>query len=219
MSTVHAWPLLEQRERTPTSYYEMETQESREWESVPSADWAIWSAFEEVFLSYLALRLGTQEHAIAFLRALELGNVLWPFWPAERMGQDYRGSFPASSTSLVEANESVLRDLREQGVRVQRPWGILEYLSQYPGLIDVVPKAVEAARAHFPEAQLVMDLYLDPEIEDRYLVLYVRLKAYDDFVWERLEQAESAFIHLLEGTEGWLQLTTDFRVAEDEDVL
>lgn len=217
MSTVHALPLLEQSERTSTSYSEMETRESWEWESVAGGE--VWSTFEKGLLSYLALDLGTQGHVVAFLRAPEFGNVLWPFWSTERPGQVYRGGFPASSTSLVETNESVLRDLREQGVRVHHPGSVLDYLTQYPGLVDVLPKAVAAARAHFPEAQLVMDLYQDPEIEDRYLVLYVRLKAYDDSVLERLEQAESAFIHLLEGTEGWLQLTTDFRVAEDKDAL
>jgi hypothetical protein len=37
--------------------------------------------------------------------------------------------------------------------------------------MNVIRKAINAAQKHFPEAQLIMDLYEDPEIEDYYLVL------------------------------------------------
>ncbi len=122
-------------------------------------------------------------------------------------------------TSLA-VDASVLMDVREMGVQLRHPERILEYLAQYPELVRVIPVAVQAARTHFPEAQLVMALYQDPEIaEDRYLVLYVRPKTFDGSVLERLEKAESAFGHLLEGTKGWLQITTDFGTPEDRDGL
>jgi hypothetical protein len=83
---------------------------------------------------------------------------------------------------------------------------------------------VNAAKRHFPEAQLVLDLYIDPEIDDKHLVLYIRMWDYGDSVMEeireareelgrfidRMEKAESEFLHKLVGKRGWLQLTTDF---------
>jgi len=104
-------------------------------------------------------------------------------------------------------------------VRIENPNLIREYLSQFTGLLDVIPKAVNAAKKHFPEAQLVIDVYQDPEIADCYLVLYIRLKHYDDSVIERLEKAEAKFLNLLVNKRGWIQLTTDFRESEGDHAL
>ena len=102
------------------------------------------------------------------------------------------------------------------GVRLANPDGIREYLLRYPELVEVVSLAVDTARRHFPEAQLVLDVYQDPEIDDKYLVLYFRLKSYTDFV-DRYERAQAEFIPHLRGKRGWIQLTTDFREPEEED--
>jgi hypothetical protein len=96
---------------------------------------------------------------------------------------------------------------------------IREYLLQFTELLDVIPKAVDAAKKHFPEAKLVMDVYQDPEIADCYLVLYIRLKHYDDSVIERLEKAEAEFLNQLVNKRGWIQLTTDFQEPSVEIVL
>jgi hypothetical protein len=90
-----------------------------------------------------------------------------------------------------------------------------EYLLQFTEFLDVIPKAVDAAKKHFPEAQLVVDVYQDPEIDDHYLVLYVRSKYYDDSFIERLEKAEAEFLNQLVNKRGWIQLTTDFREPEE----
>jgi len=98
-------------------------------------------------------------------------------------------------------------------VQFEDPYSIREYLLRFTDLLDVIPQAVAAAMKHFPEGQLVMDVYQDPEIDDQYLVLYVRLKNYDKFV-ERLEEAEAEFLDQLANKRGWVQLTTDFREPE-----
>jgi hypothetical protein len=100
-------------------------------------------------------------------------------------------------------------------VRIENPHSIREYLLQFTELLDVIPKAVNAAKKHFPEAQLVMDVYQDPEIDDNYLVLYIRLKHYDDSFIERLEKAEAEFLNQLVSKRGWIQLTTDFREPKE----
>jgi hypothetical protein len=91
-----------------------------------------------------------------------------------------------------------------------------EYLLRFTELLDVIPKAVDATKKHFPEAQLVVDVYKDPEIDDHYLVLYVRSKYYDDSFIERLEKAEAEFLDQLVNKRGWIQLTTDFQEPEEE---
>jgi hypothetical protein len=90
-----------------------------------------------------------------------------------------------------------------------------EYLLQFTDLLDVVSIVVDAAKKRFPEAQLVMDVYQDPEIDDDHLVLYVRLRSYDDSVIEQLRKARTEFRNQLVKKKGWIHLTTDFRKPEE----
>jgi len=134
---------------------------------------------------------------------------------------------------VEELMEHLSKDPR---VLVKNPKLVRRYLHKFNDMIDVVPEAVNAAKRHFPEAQLVLDLYQDPEIDDRHLVLYVRLWNYDKSVMERvrearkelnsfvdrlnsfidrLEKAEAEFLHRLVDKRGWLQLTTDFQKPEE----
>jgi len=143
-------------------------------------------------------------------------DLLQSFWPS-LVGL----AFPApqrGSESVVIGIEELMMYLARK-VRIENPNLIREYLSQFTGLLDVIPKAVNAAKKHFPEAQLVIDVYQDPEIADCYLVLYIRLKHYDDSVIERLEKAEAEFLSHLVSKRGWIQLTTDFREPEGDDAL
>lgn len=116
--------------------------------------------------------------------------------------------------SLVAEINSLLSQLQELGIRLGTQDEIREYLLQFPDLIEVIPLAVNAALDHLPEAQLFLEVYRDPEIEDQYLMLYARIQNYDDLVIERIEAAERKYIALLIGKEGWLQLSTDFREPE-----
>jgi hypothetical protein len=143
-------------------------------------------------------------------------DLLQSFWPSL---VDVAFSAPQrGSESVVIGIEELMMHLARK-VRIENPNLIREYLSQFTGLLDVIPEAVNAAKKHFPEAQLVIDVYQDPEIADCYLVLYIRLKYYDDSVMERLEKAEAEFLSHLVSKRGWIQLTTDFREPEGDDAL
>ena len=143
-------------------------------------------------------------------------DLVQSFWPSL---VDVVFPAPQKGTeSVVIGIEELMMYLARQ-VRIENPNLIREYLSQFTGLLDVIPKAVNAAKKHFPEAQLVIDVYQDPEIADCYLVLYIRLKHYDDSVIERLEKAETKFLNHLVNKRGWIQLTTDFRESEGDHAL
>ena len=149
-------------------------------------------------------------------------DLLQSFWPS-LVGLAFPAPQRGSESvvlgiSVVFGIEKLMTYLARK-VRIENPNLIREYLSQFIGLLDVIPKAVNAAKKHFPEAQLVIDVYQDPEIADCYLVLYIRLKHYDDSVMERLEKAEAEFLSHLVSKRGWIQLTTDFREPEGDDAL
>jgi hypothetical protein len=145
-----------------------------------------------------------------------LRDLLQSFWLS--LGGVASPALQRGSESIVIDVEGLIEWLALK-VRLENPHSIREYLLRFTELLDVIPKAVGAAKKHFPEAQLVMDVYQDPEIDDNYLVLYIRLKHYDDSVIERLEEAEAEFLNQLVSKRGWIQLTTDFRELEEEDAL
>lgn len=142
----------------------------------------------------------------------ETSSILEESW------QEVRPVFSVETSILTEI-ERLLSWLIANQVRLKESDQIIEYLLQFPDLLDVIPLAVRAARKHLPEAQLILSLYRDPEAEDRYLTLCVRLKSYDESVIERIEAVEAEFLDRLADKESWLQLTTDFREPEAEDVL
>ena len=98
----------------------------------------------------------------------------------------------------------------ESNVEINNRTHIKNYLSLFSDLIDLIPIAVSVAKKHFPEAHIVVDVYKDTEIEDSYIVLYIRLSHYDESFIERLAEAESEILPLLVNKSGWIQLTTDF---------
>jgi hypothetical protein len=68
--------------------------------------------------------------------------------------------------------------------------------------LELIPAAIEAARTCLPDAQLFLRVYHDPEVEDMYLMLLVRLPEYDDTVIERIRKAEAMFIDALANRQG-----------------
>jgi len=103
----------------------------------------------------------------------------------------------------------------ENHVDIKTPEQIKYYLSLYRELIDLIPIAVSIAKKHFPESHIVIDVYKDPEVEDSYIIFYIRLSQYDDSFIDKLAIAESELLPLLAGKEGWIQMSTDFEPMEN----
>lgn len=138
---------------------------------------------------------------------------LWPKTGSEPFGVVSRRTF---TRSLIADISEVLERLKVDAVYLRDVQELQEYLERFPGIVDVLVKAVREVKAHLPEAKLFLGMYRDPEMEDRYPLLCARVKEYDETFMERLEKAEAEFIGRLAGMEGWLQLTTDFQDPEHD---
>lgn len=88
------------------------------------------------------------------------------------------------------------------------------YLIEHPTLRDLLPRICERARSEFGRGvELTLELYRDPEIDDRYLTLLVRQPQYEANIVERLDQLAAQFADELDQCTGDLLVTTDFRPA------
>jgi hypothetical protein len=111
--------------------------------------------------------------------------------------------------------DKVLAGLAAQGIALANEAEITTYLAAHPDLANVVPSVGARVREEFgKDAQLTLRLYRDPEIDDRYLSLNVRLLGYDDHTMERIDRVSEPFDEQLCDASGYLLVTTDFRAAE-----
>jgi hypothetical protein len=103
--------------------------------------------------------------------------------------------------------------LAGQGIVVPNQAVIQDYLASHRDLAKILPSICAQARREFgQDAELILEVYCDPEIDDRHLSLYVRLPAYENnTISERLDRVTQPFEDELCSASGYLLVTTDFR--------
>jgi len=126
------------------------------------------------------------------------------------------GRMRAEPTSNIageveRALSQALSRIRSEGTVIPRPFDVRGYLVRYPEMLEVAPAVCRAAARRFgTEAQLSLELYRDPEIEDEYLTLYIRQEPYEDDVMKRIEATWDECAEVIAGSSGWILVTTDF---------
>ena len=97
-------------------------------------------------------------------------------------------------------------------VDVPRPGDVAEYLRHYPDIGRLLPRVCEAVLDRFGDrAQVVLDVYRDPEADDEYLAIEVRQEVYEAGTLRAIEGVSRGFEEELSACNGWLLVTTDFR--------
>ncbi len=120
----------------------------------------------------------------------------------------------AEAVSTVPA-ELLLEQLRVAGIWIPRLAEVRDYLKQFPDLVQVIRKGCELTIAEFAaNAALSLELYVDPEIDDRYLTLYVRQVSYEPNLNDRLEGINEEFYDALDGDNGIFWVMTDYQLPQ-----
>jgi hypothetical protein len=112
----------------------------------------------------------------------------------------------------VRQIENALVQLGSKGVEIPQPTSLKDYLIAHPDISEVVMYATEIAKQHFDgNAQLSLEVYSDPEIDDNYVTLYVRQNEYEDSLMKEIKEIRKAYESMLADKSGWFLVTTDFR--------
>jgi hypothetical protein len=100
-------------------------------------------------------------------------------------------------------------------VKIPRSVDFGAYLESHPDLADIVPSVCAQARQEFGKhSELILQVYRNPEIDDRHLSLIVRLPSYDGNIMQRLDRVTEPFEEELCSASGYLLVTTDFRPSK-----
>lgn len=119
-------------------------------------------------------------------------------------------------TDITVEIEETLNQISDISIIIPNASDVRTYLIHYPDIIDFLPSVCEKTRERFgTDAQLSLEVYHDPEIEDEYLTLYVRKQRYDKNIMKEIKEIRSMYENMLIDKIGWLLLTTDFQAPRE----
>lgn len=106
---------------------------------------------------------------------------------------------------------SAIRVIQRLGIKIPYSSDVMDYLILYPDILDLLLDACSSTKKEFQrQAQLSLEVFKDPESDDRYLTLYVRQEQYDTNILERIENISEKYYESLGGKRGWFIINTDF---------
>ncbi len=96
-------------------------------------------------------------------------------------------------------------------VAVLNPQNVECYLGEHSALKLLLPQICQRVREEFgQDAELSLELYRDPEIDDRYLTVEVRQHQYESNIMDKLDGLSEEFSTELSQCSGHVLVTTDF---------
>lgn len=111
---------------------------------------------------------------------------------------------------VLPSVDALFREVRATGVRVPRAAEVSDYVKRYPDILPILRQACDLTVAEFAgKTSLSLEVHTDPEIDDRYLALYVSGVAPDEWVWQAIERIEENYANGLVPTSGWLVVLFD----------
>lgn len=127
-------------------------------------------------------------------------------------------SYPDDNTDFSLDIEQSLRPFKEYlGFIIPNPGEVTRHLHQNIGLYDVVLYACMLTEETFGKtAQVTLELYSDPEIDDEYLTLCIRQSHYDEDIMDKIDRICSQYEPDLDSCKGWFVVTTDFLTPTEE---
>ncbi len=109
----------------------------------------------------------------------------------------------------------LLSELAENKVYIVNEGEVLSYVNDYPETTRYIIAVVPALRKRLGnDVEISLKLYKDPEIDDRYLTIYVREDPYRDDLLDIVDETAAPYINLLDSLKSWVLVTTDFRQPE-----
>ncbi len=107
---------------------------------------------------------------------------------------------------------SLLRLIQYLGLRIHNSDEVVDYLLRYRGIYDATLFAcIVTAETFGRNAEVSIEMYHDPEISDEYITIYVRQNKYDSDILDKIDSICREYEPALEGQNGWLLVTSDFR--------
>ncbi|MGB9720334.1 MAG: hypothetical protein ACPL28_02490 [bacterium] len=116
------------------------------------------------------------------------------------------------SSAISTGIENLFNLLVSTKISIPEPAEVRNYLLVYPDMINILLPVFNKITEKFnTSAQISLEVYEDPEINDKYLTAYIRQETYNENIMDLIDEISSECESLLANSTGWLLITTDFQ--------
>lgn len=116
------------------------------------------------------------------------------------------------SSAISTGIENLFNLLVSMKISIPEPAVVRNYLLVYSDMINILLPIFNKITEKFNAlAQISLEVYKDPEIDDEYLTIYIRQEIYDENIMDLIDEISSECENMLAGRFGWLLITTDFQ--------
>jgi hypothetical protein len=140
----------------------------------------------------------------------ELTSAL-PYQPLEQVSESRQESL---ALEIMDVLQSLQKELQ---VEINGYGEVVDYLLEYPDMLNLLPEIGYAIKEKFPDAKLVLEVYKDPEIDCEDLRFYVRYPSYDRELIRRLSKGIweicKKFSDKIKDKEGFIAIIADYKSA------
>ena len=128
------------------------------------------------------------------------------------MAESLELAVPQKKVDVNTHIEQVLYQVKLLEILIPDMDDVKNYLLNYPDIIDLIIPICELVKEKFKHpAQVLLEVYHDPEIVDEYISIEIRQRKYDESVMKRIKEIRPDYNDKLIDKEGWIFVTTDFR--------
>ena len=114
------------------------------------------------------------------------------------------------SISISIQIEDIISSLKNMSIIINHADDIRDYLINSNLGWLLIPICQKAKSLFQENAKLYLKVYHDPEIKEKYLVLYIRQDNYYKDIIEIIEKLSEDIEDIVSNTSGWFLITTDF---------
>ena len=118
--------------------------------------------------------------------------------------------YPFDLTESMAVEREIFLLQKHLGFKIGNQEDVIQYILKNVNIHLVLVDALHAVADAFAGSESTLTLYQDPELNDEYLTIYVRMHPYPEHMFEKIDALLPRYQEKFTLTPGWLVITTDF---------
>lgn len=118
--------------------------------------------------------------------------------------------YPFELTTSMAVEQQIYLLQKYLGFKIENQQAVIQYILKNVNINLVLMDALHAVADAFVGSESTLTLYQDPELNDEYLTIYVRMHQYPEHMFEKIDALLPRYQEKFTLTLGWLVITTDF---------
>lgn len=118
--------------------------------------------------------------------------------------------YPFELTTSMSVEQELFMLQKYLDFKIERNEDVVQYILKNEKINLVLIDALHAVTDAFSGSESTLTLYRDPELNDEYLTIYVRMHQYPEHMFEKIDALLPRYQEKFTLTPGWLVITTDF---------